>query len=248
MRLRIPWSRPIWRIGTPPHGWRGFFWEIGIVVLGVLLALAATEAVRWRDDSNRSHEAHQNVRTEIAEALGKMAGRMQVQPCIDRRMREIAASLAAVDRGEAAQPFSWIGRPPFWPLSVARWETATRSGGTSLFTADEQAGYAFIYTGTGDFEGYEREEQAAWAQLRSLTEMRNIEAPQRAFLTQSLQVARLASFRLALIAQQRIEAGRRLGIAPARPELAPLRAICFDRGTPRAAANRAIGRGLDEPD
>lgn len=45
----------------PMHGWRAFFGEVGIIVLGVLIALGAGQA------AEAIHQAHQ--RTELREAL-----------------------------------------------------------------------------------------------------------------------------------------------------------------------------------
>ena len=230
------------------HGWRAFFGEVGVVVLGVLIALGASQWVESRRERQLSRDAHANVRAEIAEALGRMASRIAQQPCVDRRIVEIAAALMAADRGEPAQPFSWIGRPSFWTLSDARWQTASNSGATFLFDPDEQAQYSFIYSGIRDFEDHERIEQAAWAQLRSLTEIRHLEAPQRAYLTQALQAARVASFRMTVNFSLRTEAARELGIAPQANPLPMPRNICLDRNTTRAAVDVQNGTKFREPD
>lgn len=42
------------------HGWREFFEEIGIIVIGVLIALGAehlVEEARWREDVSKFREA-----------------------------------------------------------------------------------------------------------------------------------------------------------------------------------------------
>ena len=171
-----------------------------------------------------------------------------LQPCVNRRFDQISAALKAADRGLPSEPFAWIGRPSFWTLSDARWQTASSSGATFLFDPDEQAQYSFIYSGIRDFMEHERQEQAAWAQLRSLTEIRHFEAPQRAFLTQALQTARYASFRMTVIFDQRIDAAKKLGIAP-KANTAPVpRSICIDRSAPRAVVDVQNGTKFREPD
>lgn len=236
------------RLPKPLHGWRAFFGEVGVVVLGVLIALGASELIRQREERAVSHKAHDNIRAEIGEALGRMESRMAIQPCVDRRIGEISVALIAADRGEPIPPFAWVGRPQFWSLSDTRWDTATQSGGTFLFTADDQADYSQIYTGIRDFEDLMREEQGAWADLRSLTEMRNLEAPQRAFLTRALQSARFTSFRMSVILVQRRDSAKELGIAPIPTRSKGSRSICVDRQTPRDIAQRQSGTPYREPD
>lgn len=238
----------ILRLPKPLHGWRAFFGEVGVVVLGVLIALGASQFVTRREQRQLSRDARANVRAEIAESLGRMASRISIQPCVDRRIDEIAAALMAVDRGEPVQSFSWIGRPSYWTLSDARWQTASSSGATFLFDPDEQAQYSFIYSGIRDFEDHERIEQAAWAQLRSLTEIRHLEAPQRAYLTQALQAARFASFRMTLMFDLRSETARKLGIAPQANPLPVPRNICLGRNTTRAVVDVQNGTKFREPD
>lgn len=195
-----------------------------------------------------SRDARTNIRGEIAEALGRMQSRMAIQDCVDRRTGEIGAALMAADRGEPVPAFAWVGRPQYWTLTDTRWDTASNSGGTSLFDADELADYSFIYSAIRDFENHERDEQAAWAELRSLAEMRHLEAPQRAFLTQALQGARFAAFRMGVIFDQRLDAAKELGIAPTPTSSPGSRSICIAKDTPRAVADLQGAMPYREPD
>ena len=54
---------------NPPNGWNAVAWELAIVVLGVVIALGAQQAVetaRWRDEVRRTEEA---LTVEIAESI-----------------------------------------------------------------------------------------------------------------------------------------------------------------------------------
>ena len=235
------------RLPKPLHGWRAFAGEVGVIVIGVLIALGASELIRQREERAQSRKAHANIRAEIGEALGRMQSRMAIQDCVDRRIGEISVALIAADRGQPVPAFSWVGRPQYWTLSDTRWETASNSGGTSLFDPDTQASYSFLYSGIRDFEHHEQQEQLAWAALRSLTEMRNLEAPQRAFLTQALQGARFAAFRMGVIFVQRVDRAKEMGIAPSPTQSIGSRSICVSRDTPRDIANRQSGP-YREPD
>ena len=52
---------------NPPNGWNAVAWELAIVVVGVLIALGAQQAVeerRWRDEVRLTEDA---LTIEIAE-------------------------------------------------------------------------------------------------------------------------------------------------------------------------------------
>jgi hypothetical protein len=70
----------------PLHGWREFVGEVGIIVLGVLLALGAEQSVEkwhWRQ---RVHEAEVSISKELGEDDGAQAyARLALAPCINRQ-------------------------------------------------------------------------------------------------------------------------------------------------------------------
>ena len=72
---------------NPVHGWRDFAKEVGIIVLGVLIALGAeqiAQAVHWRYQVEQSRQA---MRLELSEddALQALA-RVSVTGCLDLQL------------------------------------------------------------------------------------------------------------------------------------------------------------------
>src|SRR5258707_12052443 len=94
----------------PLHGWRAFAGEVGVIVLGVLIALGAqqvAEAWQWRDKVSRAEAA---MRLELAEDDGPQAfGRLIIAPCLD-------AEIARVHDGAGRVP---AGQPPPWGPAYA---------------------------------------------------------------------------------------------------------------------------------
>src|SRR3954468_17940155 len=73
----------------PLHGWREFAGEVGIIVVGVLIALSAeqvVEAVHWGHelDSERA-----SLLQEARDTFEGVAARKNQQGCVDRRLAEI---------------------------------------------------------------------------------------------------------------------------------------------------------------
>src|SRR3954469_17736141 len=73
----------------PLHGWREFVGEVGIIVIGVLIALGAeqvVEAMHWRSEVEA---ARQSLYDTVPGNLNAAKWRQQQQPCVDRRLAEI---------------------------------------------------------------------------------------------------------------------------------------------------------------
>src|SRR5437763_8229092 len=78
------------QLPKPLHGWREFAGEVGIIVVGVLIALGAEQVVEgwhWRDKVGRAESA---MRLELAEDDAPQAyGRVLVGPCLDAQIVRI---------------------------------------------------------------------------------------------------------------------------------------------------------------
>ena len=75
----------------PREGWRAFAGEVGVVVLGVLLALGAQEIAETVDDRSEAAATRESLANEIEESLAVLELRKAAQPCIDRRLTELRA-------------------------------------------------------------------------------------------------------------------------------------------------------------
>jgi hypothetical protein len=95
----------------PLHGWRAFAGEVGVVVLGVLLALGAQQIVQslqWHSDVRDFREA---VNTELEFNLAAGEYRVRQGPCVDRRLAELDRWSAGQRLGQATPLTQEIGFP-----------------------------------------------------------------------------------------------------------------------------------------
>jgi hypothetical protein len=77
----------------PLHGWREFAGEVGIIVLGVLIALAADaliERTSWRE---KVRLADTNMRVEVERNRTNAAQYAILEPCADRVLDRMTADL-----------------------------------------------------------------------------------------------------------------------------------------------------------
>ena len=147
----------------PLHGWREFFGEVRIIVMGVLIALGAEQALEGLHDWHVAGQSRRDVREEVATNLGFYRERLIESSCIATRLSQ----LSDIVQGGSVPPetVKWIGRPgDFAPFSE-RWRAVTSSARSAMFPSDEQSSLDAIY---GIFVSMDQEsqlEQQAWTDL-----------------------------------------------------------------------------------
>lgn len=225
----------------PLHGWRAFAGEVGIIVVGVLIALAAEQLAETVRDRQKAAEARAEIRAEIAQDLGLMAVRLRTDDCVKKRLDEIGVVLNARAEGHPPAMPIWIGRPQTFVLPTTRLDAAVSGGRVSLLPQDEQAEYGRDYRSFQTFTQLIDRERPAWAKLQILEEAPPFSPPLDAELRMARQEAKYDRARAAQSAKEALAAARKIGIAPDVSWLAPARkrgmiAACIPLHTPRARA------------
>ena len=113
MRVRVP---------KPLHGWRAFAGEVGVIVLGVLIALGAqqvVQALQWRGEVRDFRKA---VDHELGRNLETFQVRIDQNPCVARRVGELDRLLTQSRSGRAPTPQRPIGRPAAFSGYFSVWD------------------------------------------------------------------------------------------------------------------------------
>ena len=155
MRFRLP---------TPLHGWREFFGEITIIVIGVLIALAAgqiVEGVHWR---NEVIEFRQAADRELGYDVAAYAYRLRQGSCVSRRIADLKRWADSQQRG-AVQPFAAeIDRPSVLIFRSSVW-SARSPDVMSHMPLDRRIAYASLYDRLASFQAQVIDEREAWRSL-----------------------------------------------------------------------------------
>jgi len=150
----------------PLHGWRAFFGEVGIIVLGVIVALGFEQVATAIHEATIAAEARDAVRAEVRENLWWLAVRERREPCIRRRLAELGDVLARARRGESTPVIQYLGTLPHAKITTQRWEANAQAGRASLFSGVEQRMLANIYYTTDQFYDAQRQEEIVWSKMR----------------------------------------------------------------------------------
>jgi hypothetical protein len=231
------------------HGWREVLKEVGIIVLGVLIALSAEQVVQALHERQASTDARNSVRSEIAANLRKLMGRVDIQPCIDRRLHEIGSLLAQAREGVPNPHPSWISRPTFWSLPSSNWQAATAAGRAALLSHDDQIHFGSYFAGFDFLVREQEREQIAWAHLRGLEEWTGPLGPTARFgFAQALQDARYSNYRVRTVITEMRDEARQDRIAIPAGTLDHTRAICLPITTQREQAERSHTSPFGDPE
>ena len=123
---------------NPPHGWNAVGWELAIVTIGVLIALAAQQVVTWLTDQSTAAETRAEVADELNSDLMSIALRRSAEPCIERRLAELRAIIAQWERTGSFKTPRWVAQSPVIETELGRYDAAQSAGRLSLLSGEEQ--------------------------------------------------------------------------------------------------------------
>jgi hypothetical protein len=184
------------RLPKPLHGWREFVGEVGIIVLGVLIALGFEQLVdewRWHRVVGSTRQA---IANELVEAANQGAMRISVEDCLRGRIGELSARLNATDGRWTADPLPlapgaqptphWdnrsMGRVYAVPLvgwSQDAWDTAKSAGVLDHMSRDEAASYSAIYGEISAIREYQNQELLLESNLSFLSTAQKLDERSR---------------------------------------------------------------------
>jgi hypothetical protein len=131
----------------PLHGWREFLGEVGIIVLGVLIALAAEQAVeawRWQE---KVAVVRKSIMGELANDRARWEVNMADSRCALQEIEELNLWAEHGAPGTAPQLSFLPAEQGFFWMHSANWSLATSSQALDHFPVEEQLAFASLYDG-----------------------------------------------------------------------------------------------------
>jgi hypothetical protein len=161
MRMRI-------RVPKPLHGWREFIGEVGIIVLGVIIAIGLgqlVEAMQWRSEVDSATAA---LGDDIARSNRAFAFRVAAHDCIAGR---IATLNEIIERVARREPVPLVGKviPDIGNgLPNNAWETSRAAQLLPHFNRDALRLYGAYFLQVGNVQAFMGREVEDWGVLRIL--------------------------------------------------------------------------------
>jgi hypothetical protein len=172
MHLRIP---------KPLHGWRAFAGEVWIIVIGVLIALAAEQAVedwRWHGQVEVSTRGFKD---ELLSSTQTAYERMAIQPCLQGELRALSAQLVKGGDTWHALPSPLrdprryyqgvtpvVYRPPNRPVYEDAWRNALADGTINHLDKGQAETLSSAYESVAQIKELEADEGRAQSKITPL--------------------------------------------------------------------------------
>jgi hypothetical protein len=152
----------------PLHGWRAFVGEVAIIVLGVLIALGAEQAVQSIEWRQKVDAALGDMGNELGSGDGPEAyERLALHDCVATHLDRLRAS---VEQGDRSQSRKLIDR--FW-VPNRTWDSLARDAANSADVAahmphERMLEYRIAYEMVPDMQRLAEKELADLGRLRAL--------------------------------------------------------------------------------
>jgi hypothetical protein len=131
----------------PLHGVRELVTEIGIIVVGILIAIAAEQAVESWSWRHKVSESEQAMQAELVLDDGRQAyTRVAISPCLDRQLDEIVQAVATHQDRTKVTRLARAYSPPNYTWDDQAWQSAVAAGVSPHMGAERAAAWGGIYS------------------------------------------------------------------------------------------------------
>jgi hypothetical protein len=206
----------------PWHGLREFLKEYLIIVIGVLTALAAEQAVEWLRWQERAEEGRVRLITEIQHHYEVAEERLAIQPCLDHQLVGIEARVLAsgptlqplaVDRTTPEMPE--VYRVPTRSLTDSAWQSIIAEGLVSHLSQKERNLLPIHYSQFAKFSAFSTDEEPAVGALMALSQPLPMSTDVKAGLVGVIEHERLRNGMMSVLAKEMMRRIEQLGYRPA---------------------------------
>jgi hypothetical protein len=201
----------------PLHGWRELAGEVGIIVVGVLIALSFEQLAVTMQNRSNAHQAREAVRAEVSENLWWLQDREDYEPCIDEMLGDLATVLTRARNGEPTPVITNVDLPTHSKITSLRWEANSQAGRASLFPEDEQRVLGNMYFTTEEYRASQEQESTIWSKIGFVEGLKHFTAIDIHDLGVLLAEARYRNFRAKLDIKRAHQWGDRLHLTAANP-------------------------------
>ena len=204
----------------PIHNWREFLKEVGIIVLGVSIALSAEQAVEWVHWRNQVAEAREVIATEMATNLFGAISRVRNVDCVERRLDALGAILDSSAKKGNMPPVGDIGMPWRQVYPSGAWESVMASQTATHFPSQRLADLSTSYKLVERIESATTREVEAWNSLYAMVGPgRRLDPASEAKFRDALSQARTNGRQIASLSVQLIGTTKRLHLGFSRANL-----------------------------
>lgn len=185
-----------------------FLSEIGVIVIGIVIALGGEQTIEWLHWRHEVAETREALGHELAGDIGVAQYRVQVAPCIARRLTELKTAIDAHARGAPVRLLGPVGQPQFPHIHNNVWQMALASQTVVHMPLELRLRYAGLYDSMDWLSAKEQAESEAWSRLTEIDDAADLGAEDWAALRQARAEAAALTEKVDANILPFVEAGR----------------------------------------
>lgn len=152
----------------PVRSWREFLSEIGVIVIGVAIALAGeqvVEAIHWRHVVEAQRHA---LRQGAVDNFTAVKMRAVQQGCVDARLAQLETVFERHAAGKPLRLKGRVGRPQNATVGNEVWQLAVQSEALDHMPMDERALMAAAFSNFENLRAIRDDVDGSWVDLAAL--------------------------------------------------------------------------------
>lgn len=162
-----------WKLPKPLHGWREFVGEVGVIVLGVLIALAAQQVVETIQTRQRINQTRAALDAELSRNLAAFEWRVRQRTCVRPRVEELDRWGRAMAAGKPIALKKEITPPRYFALNTTVWQASEND--TGQMPVETKLDYANIYAAMATLDGNVwSDEQQGWDSISGFEQNKDL--------------------------------------------------------------------------
>jgi ribosome modulation factor len=189
--------------------------------VGVLIALAAEQAINSANRRSDAQDFRAAVDAELSQGLATYVGRVAQAQCVDQRLNQLEQWLAGWREGRPKPLRAMISAPRSGPAGTSVWQTRDPDVVAHMPLALKLA-YASLYDEMANYEVQRLDERMTWFELAEFDRAENLSAQDLMRLQGLITRARWRAGNITGAANEMIGQARKLGIRPATSVAAEL--------------------------
>ena len=202
------------------RNWREFLKEVGIIVLGVSIALAGEEIVSNYNWKEEVAVVQDSLNDELSDALFSAMERVKIADCQSRTLDRLD-QLADESRGTLVLRNAPVTRNRVW--GSAAWDAAVASGAIAHMSHDDRNRYAALFSFVRVFREMNLRQEELWATISAYRRPRPLTETSRERFVEAVSQLRALTGTMNQGAAQFVEAAKPLNIQLTPDETAYLR-------------------------
>jgi hypothetical protein len=207
------------RLPKPLHGWRELVGEVGIIVVGVLIALGAEQVVEKMHWKAEVADARKSLDAQLVDAKFANLERLRKKECIARQLDRLDELISASNQPKIVQ----LQLSPIRVWATSTWDSAIASGAVAHMSPDERNHYAGLFTFTAEEGELNRKEYDLVGEVHLLDRPRTLSEGERDHLIEDIARLRQLNHILALAARQWLDDAKPLQLLVPADDLNYLR-------------------------